>query len=217
MAANLLALRDAREKTIALLTDHFAKDDLDMEEFERRLTVAHRAENIHDLDRLVADLPATPAPTTALARAPKPAPIVPAPSVVDRRTMVAIMGGFQRNGTWTAPRHLRIFCFWGGAELDFRDARLPEGTTEVSVFAMMGGVQIIVPPGLAVEMDGTAIMGGFEHMERAPAEPDPDRPVLRVRGFVMMGGVSVQTRLPGESERDARRREKKERKQLRGR
>jgi hypothetical protein len=33
----------------------------------------------------------------------------------------------------------------------------------------------------------------------------------------MMGGVAVQTRLPGESERDARRRERKERKQLRGR
>ena len=217
MAANLVALRDAREKIIARLTDHFAKDDLDMEEFERRLTVAHRAESVAELDRLVADLPATEAPTTALARAPKPAPIVPASSVVDRRTMVAIMGGFQRNGAWTTPRHLRIFCFWGGAELDFREARLPEGTTEVSVFAMMGGVQIIVPPGLAVEMDGTAIMGGFEHMERAPAEPDPDRPLLRVRGFVMMGGVSVQTRLPGETERDARRRVRKERKQLRGR
>jgi hypothetical protein len=217
MAAKLVALRDARDQIIARLTDHFAKDDLEMEEFERRLTAAHRAESVADLDTLVADLPATGAPSTALAPAPRRVAIAPASSVEDRRTMVAIMGGFQRNGPWTAPRHLRIFCFWGGAQLDFREARLPEGTTEVSVFAMMGGVQIIVPPGLAVEMDGTAIMGGFEHMERAPAEPYPGRPVLRVRGFVMMGGVSVQTRLPGETERDARRREKKERKQLRGR
>ena len=217
MAANLAALRDAREKTIARLTDHFAKDDLDMEEFERRLTVAHRAESIADLDRLVVDLPATGATATALAPAPKRAPIVPASSVEDRRTMVAIMGGFQRTGSWTVPRNLRLVCVFGGAQLDFRDARLPEGTIEVSVFAMMGGAQIIVPPGLAVEMDGTAIMGGFEHLERAPAEPDPDRPVLRIRGFVMMGGVSVETRLPGETERDARRRVRKERKQLRGR
>jgi len=218
MAAKLVAVRDARDKIIARLTDHFAKDDLDMEEFERRLTAAHRAENVAELDTLVADLPATAAaPATALVPAPKPAQIVPASSVVDRRTMVAIMGGFQRNGAWTAPRHLRIVCFWGGAQLDFREARMPEGATEISVFAMMGGVQLIVPPGLAVEMDGTAIMGGFEHMERAPAEPDPDRPVLRIRGFVIMGGVSVQTRLPGETERDARRREKKERQQLRGR
>jgi hypothetical protein len=217
MAANLVALRDAREKIIARLTDHFAKDDLDMEEFERRLTVAHRAESVAELDTLVADLPATGAPTTALAPVTKPAPVVPASSVEDRRTMVAIMGGFQRNGPWTPPRHLRLVCIWGGAQLDFREARMPEGTTEVSVLAIMGGAQIIVPPGLAVEMDGTAIMGGFEHMERAPVEPDPDRPVLRIRGFVMMGGVAVQTRLPGESERDARRRERKERKQLRGR
>jgi hypothetical protein len=105
----------------------------------------------------------------------------------------------------------------GGAVLDFREARLPPGTTEVTVFALMGGAQIIVPPGLAVEMDGSAFMGGFEHMERAPAEADPERPVLRVSGFVLMGGVAVETRLPGEGERDARRRRRRERKQLRGR
>src|SRR5215475_14467134 len=150
MAAKLVAIRDAREKVIGRLTDHFAKDDLDMEEFERRLTVAHRAESVDELDKLVADLPAAGAPATALVPAAKPAQIVPASSVEDRRTMVAIMGGFQRTGAWTAPRHLRVVCFWGGAELDYREARLPAGTTEVTVFALMGGLQIVVPPGLAV-------------------------------------------------------------------
>jgi hypothetical protein len=94
--------------------------------------------------------------------------------------------------------------------LDFREARLPPGETHVSVFILMGGVQIIVPPELAVETSGMAIMGGFEHLERAPAVADPERPVLRVTGFAMMGGVAVETRLAGESERDARRRRRKE-------
>ena len=80
---------------------------------------------------------------------------------------------------------------------------------------MMGGVQIIVPPGLAVEVNGTAIMGGFDHLERAPPTPDPDRPVLSISGFAMMGGVHIETRLPGEDERGSRRRQRRERRELR--
>ena len=57
---------------------------------------------------------------------------------------------------------------------------------------MFGGVQIIVPPGLAVEVHGTAIMGGFQNVNRAPAHPDPDAPLLRVHGLAFMGGVDVR-------------------------
>ena len=61
----------------------------------------------------------------------------------------------------------------GGATLDFREARLPEGEVEIRVGALMGGVEIIVPPTLAVESNGAAIMGGFEHVDRAPATAEP--------------------------------------------
>jgi hypothetical protein len=73
----------------------------------------------------------------------------------------------------------------------------------------MGGVQLIVPPTLSVEVSGAAICGGFGHVERIAAQADPDRPVLRVRGVAVFGGVAVETRLPGESERDADRRHKR--------
>ncbi len=76
----------------------------------------------------------------------------------------------------------------------------------------MGGVQIIVPPTLQVEASGFAIMGGFEPVDRVPDNPDPATPVLRIRGFAMMGGVVIEMRLPGESEREARKRRKLERK-----
>jgi hypothetical protein len=38
--------------------------------------------------------------------------------------------------------------------------------------------------------------------------------MLRITGFALMGGVSIETRLPGESRRDPKRRIKKERKAL---
>ena len=78
----------------------------------------------------------------------------------------------------------------------------------------MGGVEIIVPPHLPVEAEGVAIMGGFDHVDRAPAEPDPGAPLLRVTGLAFMGGVHIEMRLPGESGRDARKRRRRERRAI---
>jgi hypothetical protein len=108
------------------------------------------------------------------------------------------------------PRHLDVVTIMGGAHLDFRDARLPEGEVEVRVGALMGGVEIIVPPSLAVESNGAAIMGGFEHVDRAPTAVEPGSTVLRITGLALMGGVNIEMRLPGESGREARKRRKQE-------
>src|SRR5262245_52420977 len=53
----LARARDAREKVIAALQEHFAHDALDVDEFERRVTLAHTREAPEEIEALVADLP----------------------------------------------------------------------------------------------------------------------------------------------------------------
>ncbi|HXI60547.1 MAG TPA: DUF1707 domain-containing protein [Polyangia bacterium] len=209
----LVRERETRDRVIAQLSEHFAHDVLDVDEFERRVTVAHTSPSLGEIENLLADLPATAA---AIVPAPqdKPRPaLVPASEVRQEQTVLAIMGGVDRRGSWTMPRRLRVVAMMGGAHLDLREARFPPGPVEIEVFSLMGGTEIIVPPGLAVETHGTAIMGGFQEINRAPAQPDPDAPLLRVHGFVMMGGVNIRMQLPGESDRDAGRRQRREHKQ----
>ncbi len=208
----LEALRAARAKAIDRLTDHFERDDLDVAEYETRLGRAHRAETVEEVDRLFADLPATEPTAAAVEAQVALTPRAPAALAPARQTgvAVAVMSGARRHGDWTPPRRLWAVAFMGGVELDFREARLPPGVTDVDVVAVMGGVEIIVPPQLAVDVRGFGFMGGFEEVERAPAIADPDVPVLRVRGFALMGGVEVHTRLPGESAHEARRRVRQE-------
>lgn len=208
---SLVALRDARERTIATLSDAFARDDLDMDDFEQRLGLAHRTDSLVELERLTADLTpaAAPAATTALAQVPKTQTDVG--QVRDQQTLVAILGGTERSGYWKPARKIRAVAILGGAQFDFREAVMAPGVTELHVTALMGGVNIIVPPHLAVEMDGVAIMGGFAHSERAAVNPDPDRPILRVTGFALWGGVHIETRLLGETEEDVHRRHREQR------
>ncbi len=211
---NLVALRRRREEVVHLLSERFSDDVLDLDELERRLGLAQKATSLEALEELVTDLAdtqAAAAPTQALAPSPSRAELErAAANRPASRNYFAIMSGVERTGPWRVPETMRLFAVMGGATLDFRDVVLPPGRTQLRVFALMGGVEVIVPPTLAVECEGSGIMGGFESMDRAPVVPDPDRPVLEISGIAIMGGISVETRLPGESARDARRRNRRE-------
>lgn len=212
-----VALNQVREQTVQALSEHFAQDNLDVEQLEARLDLCYRATSLEELDVLTADLPIL-RPSTAVLPAEDAVPAIRASadpaSVRDTQVAVAIMSGNIRKGTWTPPRHLYAVAVMGGLELDFREARFPPGETEVTVFALMGGADIIVPPGLPVRSNVVAIMGGFEQADHAPDDIPPDAPRLKINGFVLMGAVEMSVRLPGESARDAKKRRKEERRLL---
>jgi hypothetical protein len=209
----LVALRDRREQVIAVLTEQFSRDTFEIDELERRLDLAHRADTVAALDTLVADLDVAESTAALAQRSVDDAAVAAWPR---KKRLTAILGGFEKHGTWQCAKHVTITAIMGGAEVDLREADLVPGVTEMHVTAIMGGVELIVPPWLSVECDATAILGGFEEMHRAPATEEPGRRVLRITGVAVMGGVVIETRLPGESRRDAKKRARRESKSLKG-
>ncbi|HYR09434.1 MAG TPA: DUF1707 domain-containing protein [Longimicrobium sp.] len=204
-------LEQTRERIVQQLCEHFAYDNLTAEGLEERLDRAHQAATLDDLRSLVSDLP-------VLHQAAAPAPgartfVSPATGahVSERQIIIGIMGGAEKKGVWTPAKQIYVVALMGGAQLDFREARFGPGVTEVIVFAIMGGAEIIVPPGVHVDLNGLAVMGGFGQTGSAPLPTDPNAPVLRIGGFCMMGGVEVNIRYPGERPRDAKQREKLDR------
>jgi hypothetical protein len=190
-----------RDRIVEALCEHYARDRLEIEEFERRVERAHRARTRDELRALLADLPSLEGPGappavrggghleprkgTATGGSGLPDRRLHPSQAPERQTEVAIWSGRVRKGAWTPARQIRAFGF-------------------------MGGVEIIVPPGVRVETDGFAFMGGFEEDTEVGADVPPDAPVIRVTGFVFMGGVEVSSRYPGENARQARRRRKEE-------
>jgi hypothetical protein len=205
-----ISLGEQRERTVAALCEHFAGDRLELEEFEARLDRAHRARSATELSELLQDLPAP--RRNAVAGGSSQGDVVRdavargaaamGAAVRDMRTMVAFMGGVERRGAWTPARRNLVVAVMGGAELDFRDVVLPPGETEIVLFCFMGGAEIIVPPGLAVDANGIAIMGGFAQSTPGRRQ-DADAPVLKLTGIAFMGGVDISERHAGESKRDA--------------
>ena len=188
----------ARERVVQDLAEHFAQDRLTLPEYERRVEQVYRASSADVLNALTQDLvPSTP---MRLASA---SPVAVADATVVRRTrknFFALMSGVIRKGKWLVPEKSRAVAIMGGVSLDLREATLTAPVTDIYIFAMMGGVEIIVPPDVRLESDGFAIMGGFEDQLTEPASLDPNAPLIRVHGLAIMGGVEARVAAPGEGE-----------------
>lgn len=181
------ATPEQRERVEMRLCDHFAAGHIELEELERRLEVVDRATAASELDELLRDLPELEA---AMSPPPLPAPVVRE----GHGWALAVMGGNSRKGRWTPPGSLHSVAVMGGVELDFRETRLPPGITRVTALAVMGGVEIIVPPDLPVEVRGFGLLGSVDQTERDPGPEEAVGPRLQITAFACMGGVEVKTR-----------------------
>ncbi|CAM5733362.1 hypothetical protein SALBM311S_02981 [Streptomyces alboniger] len=228
MSPELRASDADRERVTEVLRDALAEGRLDMEEFEERLDATYKARTYGDLAPITRDLPSAASPASAgTARAATGGSMSkdPAPSgswagrITGREGSstwaVAVMSGFQRKGRWTVPRRFNCFAFWGGGEIDLREADFEVGEVEINCIAIMGGMQVIVPPGVEVVVRGIGVMGGFDHREEG-VPGDPGAPRVIVTGFAFWGGVGVErkvTRAERQRLKEERRQEKLERKE----
>jgi hypothetical protein len=178
-----------REGAIERLSAAFAHGSLDTEEFERRVTVAHRTSSSEELEALLTDLPLAPASAAARTE------LVPALQAPGGARTLSVFGSTRRAGRWAVPRKLVVKAVFGNVELDFRDAVLPAGPIELELSAVFGNIEILVPPHLAVESSGDAILGNFDHVDRAARYLPPDAPVLHIRGKSVFANVEVGMRL----------------------
>lgn len=112
-------------------------------------------------------------------------------------TSVSILAGIRRSGEWEPPGELRVIHILGGAHLDFREALLLEGVTEVTIYSVLAGARIIVPPEVSVDASGVGVLGTFDQVSRE-AE-DPEAPVLRIRGLCLLGSVHIREGTVGDT------------------
>jgi hypothetical protein len=191
-----LRISDAdRHQVAEVLREAAGEGRIDLEELDQRLEATYAARTYADLVPITLDLPAQPT-TSALAR---PAASHP-PARASEERHLAILSGLERKGVWTVPARLTVNCFMGGADLDFRRAQFSAPEVVLTINAVMGGADIKVNPRTHVIMEGTGIMGGYSGpSDKTAPELDADSPVVRIRGFALMGGVSVSRRpAPGQ-------------------
>ena len=173
---------------------------------ERRLTAAQHAQRCREADQattfdelipLTRDLtsvggrPASPTRSTSDTVAPTGrAPATMAPTGGSQVTLLALFSGFTRQGVWAAPTRITSLAVFGGGKLDLRQAVWTGPVIEVTVNAVFGGVDILVPAGTEVVNNVISVLG----TTTAPGlTGPPNGRRLVLKGVAVFGTVTVKT------------------------
>jgi hypothetical protein len=114
-----------------------------------------------------------------------------------RRHLLVVQGGMELRLSADEIEDLVVSVMMGGMLLDLRAANLTRRPAHIDVTAVMGGVMLVVPDGWKVRLEGEALMGGVRYATKPSADVDQE-PDLVVFARVVMGGLDVTDRMPGE-------------------
>ncbi len=103
---------------------------------------------------------------------------------------VAVLGGVERNCSSQDFTHGQLTAIMGGCEIDLREASIVTSPAVIDVFALWGGVELMVPEDWTVTMKIQPILGGVSDRTTAPKGGSEKNLVLE--GTVVMGGLEVK-------------------------
>ena len=101
-----------------------------------------------------------------------------------------MFGDEKRSGRWEVPRRLEVTGVLGEVTIDFTEAIVRERDIVVQVSVVLGSVTLVVPEGIDVRMDAAYLLG--DRKVRLTGPVTPGGPVYWVRGFVVLGEITVR-------------------------
>lgn len=181
-----------RDAVVHRLQEAFADGRLDDDEFDQRTRAALTARLTSDLDVLTRDLPAT---------ADAPRPVSPASTTRSPgRFAVAYKSSIRRGGRWRVPEQFRTVVYKGSGHIDLRAAELTSNVTTLFAIAYKSRIDVVVPLGVRVELDGFGVSKGWSAEEDLESRLPADAPIVHVRGIGYKGTIEVSTKPPHRGE-----------------
>jgi hypothetical protein len=177
------------------LQEAFAEGRLDDNEFDQRTRAALTARLDRELAVLTQDLP--PAGGGA-ARPVSPATTGRKPG----RFAIAYKSSIRRGGRWQVPEQFRTVVYKGSGQIDLRAAELTAPVTSLYAIAYKSRIDVLVPLGVRVELEGFGVSKGWSADEDLERLLPADAPVVHVRGIGYKGTIEVSTK-PQDSQRPA--------------
>lgn len=108
---------------------------------------------------------------------------------------LAFFGGGERTIVSDNFRGGKIMAIFGGSNFNLSRSKLAPGKVNIDVFAVFGGLKLIVPEDWNVKVSVVSIFGGISDKHRAPVPKDiqDDESVLIIKGLVIFGGGEIKS------------------------
>jgi hypothetical protein len=184
-----------RDEIVDQLIMNYGHGKLSREAFERRLDAALDAKAHDKLLELVRDLDLqTDRQYAEQKKAELGIRVEPSRAAHDEEPehIINVFSGTRRSGAWDVPAEIKLINIFGGAELDFSDARFTAKTTRITMLCLFGGANFYVREGMRTVSKAVCIFGGIHN--RAPSTTDPNAPTLIIEGLTLFGGAEIRIR-----------------------
>ncbi len=110
----------------------------------------------------------------------------------DSVNISALFGGVTQKIVSTNFVSGSISAFFGGCEIDLREANIAEGNfASLNTIALFGGIELKVPSDWVVEVTATPIFGGIENKANSSLDKDVNQKILKIDGLVAFGGIDI--------------------------
>nr|WP_063817905.1 DUF1707 domain-containing protein [Herbidospora sakaeratensis] len=179
--AGMRASDSEREAVVERLRVASTEGRLTLAELTDRTEAAYLAQTQGELAQLTADLPGG-------AAAPAYTPAKPPGKA--RQWFVAVMGDTKRKGKWRVDNEIGAVAVMGDVTIDLREAEVRSNEIDIVATCVMGDIKIIVPDGVDVQLSGVTIMGD-KKVKVVEAPPGQHAPIVRIRGYVVMGDIKI--------------------------
>jgi tRNA A-37 threonylcarbamoyl transferase component Bud32 len=105
------------------------------------------------------------------------------------RCMITLMSGREKKGNWRPGDPQIAVTMWGGTCLDLTNVRATD--VNLTLLTLMGGVEVIVPHGATVDLDGFILMGAT--VDNVASDMGTSNMHVRIKSWGAMGGCEVRT------------------------
>jgi Predicted membrane protein len=127
----------------------------------------------------------------------QPAPVGSGRTV---RHVINVVGEQRLRGRWRLPGRLRVVNLVGEVDLDLCEVvvgqTLPDNVIDITVFSLIGEVNVTVPEGIEVDVSGFVLIGERD-IRLAPVPRRVGTPLIRLHLLGLVGEVTVCSRPAG--------------------
>lgn len=183
-----------REEVIEVLKEAYANENLEEQEFEKRLDEAVKAESVEALKLVLFDFPAeiknkifvreSNVPTTQThAQVPVPAAVSPVIKVImgnDTRTIPEFSNAISKVSAFMSnqkldfrvsqvpetPVDLYVECFMSNTWLDLRNENLANKQINLHISGALGNIKIMLPRGASIQKNMQLVAGEYKVQDK---------------------------------------------------
>ncbi len=182
-----------RDKILRRLETAYADNKLELDEYEKRLDLAYKAEYIEDLEALVHDFPGFHQSDSREVDRYVDKDI----SDTDDDTKLTIIGDQHLTAEDFSNSRMQSLSILGDVNIDIRRFRNSEEPVRIKLFSLIGDTRIIIPRGMKIKNRSKSLLGDYELVRNEEQSPQDERfeestATCIIEGFSLLGDLSIR-------------------------